>query len=192
MASLLQSTANTRAVLPGSFRFLRSDVPAQLTKAETDWLIAHQVQTIIDLRTGAEASKKPCPLAEDARFRYYRIPITGGNSIPATPKGVSESYIRMVDSQMSLILEKIQNAPTNVLFFCNAGKDRTGVVAAILQKAFGLSDAYILEDYLTSGENLRQALEGFANANPTVDLQVITPKREYMEEFLAWYHTNLP
>lgn len=190
MASLLKSTRNTRPVLPGSLRFLRSDVPVRLTVEEIDWLLTNQIRTVVDLRTAEESRQKPCPLASDARFAYHHLPVTGGNAVPSCTDAVAESYIRMVDSQMQHIFSFLQSASTNVLLFCNAGKDRTGVVSALLQKSFGLSDAEIVEDYLRSGDNLRDLLEAYAKINPAVDLQVITPKREYMERFLSWYESK--
>lgn len=44
----------------------------------------------------------------------------------------------MLDSQMYRIIDLICNAKSNVLYFCNAGKDRTGVVSAILLLKFSM------------------------------------------------------
>lgn len=190
MKSFLSSTNNTRPVLPGSLRYVRSDVPHRLTAEETEWLLAQNLRTIVDLRTAAEQQRKPCPLAEDGRFTYLHLPVTGGDGVPAAPEAVAASYIRMASDGMQGILAAIRNAPTNVLFFCNAGKDRTGVVSAILQKEASLPDAYILDDYVLSGENLREQLAAFAAADPAIDIRVITPQRAYMAEFLRWYDAN--
>ena len=184
--SLLRSTANTRPVLPGSLRYIRSDVPWQVTTSEIEWLIEQNIRTIIDLRTDAEQESKPCRLAADDRFVYLHLPVTGGDTVPAAPDDVTDSYIRMVDEQMLRILAAIRNAPTNVLYFCNAGKDRTGVVSAILQKMFDVPEETIIADYIRSGENLAAQLEAFEKANPAVDPRVIRPQSAYMEQFLAW------
>ena len=63
MSSLLSSTVNTRAVLPGSLRILRSDAPVAPTEADIQWLLTHGVTTLIDLRTEVECARRPCPLA---------------------------------------------------------------------------------------------------------------------------------
>ena len=115
------------------------------------------------------------------------MPVTGGNAIPAVPEEVACSYIRMADAAMDRIVETILNADTNVLYFCNAGKDRTGVVSAILLSRLGYDRQYILADYLASGENLREVLQAYARSNPEADLRVITPQAAYMEAFLDWY-----
>lgn len=187
MKSLFTSTYNTRFTLPGSCRYLRSDVPDRITEEERNWLLAQNVRTIVDLRSSAERTRRPCPLETDDRFCYHHLPVTGGDCIPASPEAVGESYIAMADERMTEIIRLIQNASTNVLYFCNAGKDRTGVVSAILQKDAGLPEAFILDDYVASGENLKDKLEAFAKSNPAIDLRVITPNRAYMKHFLAWY-----
>ena len=183
---MLNSTLNTRAVLPDSLRYVRSDVPDKLTEQETEWLLQENITTIVDLRMEDERKKRKCPLAEDNRFRYLCMPVTGGNVVPETVDEVSKSYIAMADEQMRTIITAISGAETNVLHFCNAGKDRTGVVSAILLAQSGMDDEYIVKDYMKSKENLRPMLEDFAKKCPQVDIRVITPDERYMKEFLVW------
>lgn len=184
--SMMNSTLNTRAILPGSLRYVRSDVPDKLTERETEWLLQENITTIVDLRTEDEREKRKCPLAEDNRFRYLCMPVTGGNVVPETVDEVSKSYIAMADEQMKAIITAICEAETNVLYFCNAGKDRTGVVSAILLAKSGMDDEYIVKDYMKSKENLCPMLEDFAKKCPQVDIRVITPDEKYMKEFLVW------
>ena len=64
------------------------------------------------------------------------------------------------------------------------GKDRTGVVSALLLERLGYERAYILDDYLRSGAALREVLDAFCAAHPEIDPEVVRPQRRYMEEFL--------
>ena len=153
MSSLLESTTNTRQVLPGSFRLLRSDVPLSPTEKDVAFLLKHGVTTLIDLRSEEEVLRRPCPLAAHPGFSYQHLPVTGGNTMPASPADVPRSYLRMVDAQMAHILRTIRSAGSGVMFFCAAGKDRTGVVSALLQRQAGLKRGEIVADYLLSGEN---------------------------------------
>lgn len=184
---LLKSTKNTRQLLPDRLQFIRSDVPVHLTDQECQWLLDHSITTIIDLRTETERMQKPCVLEQDPAFLYISLPVNGGNAVPEAPDKVAASYIRMVDGTMDTIIDTILNAKTNVLYFCNAGKDRTGVVSAILLSKLGYGRQYIIEDYLRSGINLKGELQAFAEQNPDVDLNVITPRAEYIQGFLDWY-----
>ncbi len=187
MSSLLGSTRNTRAILPDSLRFIRSDVPSQITQEEIEWLVKNQITTIVDLRTDEERLQKECPLIHNSRFQYYCMPVTGGNVVPQTTDDVSESYIHMVDAQMDQIIDVIWNAPSNVLYFCNAGKDRTGVVSAILLKKMGLDMDFIVADYMESKHNLEEMLVSYAKENTNVDIEIITPHERYIREFLVWW-----
>ncbi|MBQ8527885.1 MAG: tyrosine-protein phosphatase [Lachnospiraceae bacterium] len=184
--SMLNSTLNTRAILPDSLRYIRSDVPDKLTEQETEWLLQENITTIVDLRTEVEREKRKCTLADDNRFKYLCMPVTGGNVVPGSVDEVSKSYIAMADEQMKAIITAICEAKTNVLYFCNAGKDRTGVVSAIILVRAGMDEDYIVGDYMKSKENLQPMLEEFAKQCPQVDIRVITPDERYIKEFLEW------
>lgn len=142
MHRFFASTKNTRPVLPGSLRYIRSDVPLQVTEEEKQWLTGHNITTVVDLRTERERAAKPCPLEQDGRFRCLHLPVTGGDALPESPAWVARSYINMADDRMERILKTITEAESNVLFFCTAGKDRTGVVAALLQRRAGCPEEY--------------------------------------------------
>ena len=184
MPSLLASTANTRPVLPGNDRLLRSDAPLSPTAADVDYLLSHGATTLIDLRSDAEVAAKPCPLAEDSRFDYRHMPVTGGNAMPQSPADVPLSYLRMVDAQMARILEVIRNTE-GVMYFCTAGKDRTGVVSALLQREHGLFSETIAAEYALSGDNLRAMFTSFRARHPEINEEIYAPKKEYMLQFLS-------
>ena len=53
-----------------------------------------------------------------------------GGGIPESLESVADAYLKMIDGQMERIICAILKAESNVLYFCGAGKDRTGVVSA--------------------------------------------------------------
>ena len=65
MSSLFKSTKNTRQLIKGDSRFIRSDVPVSLTAEEIKWLEDEDVVTVIDLREESEQQAKPCLLKND-------------------------------------------------------------------------------------------------------------------------------
>lgn len=191
MASILEGTLNARVIAEtGSRLLVRSDAPVDVTAADVAWLLEHGVTTLIDLRSASEVERVPVPLAGDSRFAYENMPVTGGNVIPATPEQVPASYIAMVDAQMAGIVHRIESAPGGVLWFCSAGKDRTGVVSAIVLSRLGVSRQEIVDDYVESAGNLREALEGVARRRPEARLDVMIPRRQTMERFLDWYKAH--
>jgi len=187
MGNIFESTVNTRPILPGSLRYIRSDVPVAVSEDERQWLLQNGITAVVDLRTEDERSRKECPLISDGRFRYLFRPVTGGDVIPASPEEVPQSYLAMADERLAQTVELIRSLQTGVLYFCNAGKDRTGVLSAILLLGEGFSAEYIVEDYMKSAENLRERLEAFARSEPSVDIRVITPCERYIRGFLERY-----
>ena len=179
MASLLSTTLNTRFVREGSYRYIRSDVPDKLNEDDIAWLLEHNVRTIVDLRAPQEAAKRPCPLATHPAFTYHSIPVSTG-----------DSYMAMADDTMEQIIRLVEAAPTNVMYFCNAGKDRTGVLSALLLQRMGASRQEIVDNYLITAENLREMLAAFVAQRPELSLSVVTPRAWYMETFLDRYNAR--
>ena len=126
MSSLLESTLNTRTLPVGDMRYVRSDAPLCLSEEEIQWLLNNNITTLVDLRSVQELKRKPCPLQGVQGFTYYHLPVTGGEDVPKSREHLHEIYRGMIDEQMDIILDTILNAPSNVMFFCTAGKDRTG------------------------------------------------------------------
>ena len=186
MGSLLQSTRNTRALPAGALRYIRSDVPERLTDMEIRWLMDNQITTIVDLRSDEETSAKPCCLAGRVGFRYVHLPVTGGGGTPRSIEHLYVVYRQMLDEQMERIVGTIMGASSNVLYFCTAGKDRTGVVSAVILKRLGFSDEAIIDDYMQSKDNLIDMLTAYAGTHPEVDLEIIVPHRKNMEQLLEY------
>lgn len=185
MSSLFRSTLNTRALPTGDLRFIRSDYPAALSEEEIQWLREQRITTVVDLRDEKEYRAKPCMLERESGFTYYHLPVTGGGSIPASPEAVAASYLAMLDGQMERIISTIMEAETNILFFCTAGKDRTGVVSALILKRLGFSEREIIADYMESKTNLLSFLTSYAAEHPEVDIQTILPREENIKTLLA-------
>ena len=78
--SLLKSTQNTRTLLTGSYRYIRSDVPGSLTDDEVRWLYQNGITTIVDLRSEGEFLRKPCRLEHEEGFTYFKGSNTSYNN----------------------------------------------------------------------------------------------------------------
>ena len=184
MSSLLNSTRNTRPLNNGSLKYIRSDAVCELSDEEIAWLIENNVMTIVDLRSAEEAGKEPCCLRDRVEFKYINIPVSGGNTVPESADAVSISYLNMVDDMMWEIISVIENAETNVLYFCHAGKDRTGVVSALLLLKQNVSHEEIIDDYMRSSDNLEALLDEYCRNNPKLNKDILMPKSTYIEQFL--------
>ena len=184
MPSLFQSTLNTRLLPTGTMRFIRSDCPQKLTEEEIGWLRQNRVTTIVDLREKKEYEKTPCCLEKEEGFTVYHMPVTGGGDTPKSPDEVVSVYLGMLDKQMDHIIQTILGAKSSVLYFCGAGKDRTGVVSAILLKKLGFDDQTIIDDYMKTKENLLDFLLNYVNEHPQVDINTIIPNEKNIRKVL--------
>ena len=149
--SLLSCTCNTREL--GGIRtadggltkcgvFWRSDVPVAPTAEDAEKLRAAHITTIIDMRTEEERLRKPCGLADIEGFEYYHFPITEGSGVPESLEAVPLSYMDIATADsMPKVMKTIAEAAEGVLFHCTAGKDRTGVVSAIILYTLGYDEA---------------------------------------------------
>lgn len=184
MSSLLKSTKNTRVLPTGTNQYFRSDFPENLTDEEIRWLLDQDITTIVDLRSCNEVLKKPCRLKEIEGFRYFHLPVTGGGDTPKSLEHLYIVYQQMIDDKMKNIIDTILNAESKVMYFCTAGKDRTGVVSALILKHLGFRDEIIIDDYMKSKDNLMDLLTAYVNVHPEVDIEIIIPHRENIEQLL--------
>jgi len=134
-------------------RLLRADALHRMDDAAVDALLDTGVTTVIDLRHGDELTHQPNPFAGHADVVYRNVSLLEGLSPSLMGEGdvLLELYIlALTQRQQALaeVLRIIADAPDGaVLFHCTAGKDRTGIVAALLLGAAGVDAEVIVEDY---------------------------------------------
>lgn len=134
-------------------RLFRSMTPQFMTEAGVSKLRDELgVRTIVDLRREETAKAGPF---QGAPFRRRVVPfVTAGPDAPHdTPRDVIVSQVfERSGSQAVEAIEFIASAAGDSasLFHCYTGKDRTGVLAAVILRLLGVSEADVLEDYLLS------------------------------------------
>lgn len=186
MSSLLQSTLNTRALPTGDLRYIRSDYPGNLTPSEIRWLAENNITTVIDLREEKEYLIHPCILESMPGFVFYHLPVTGGGDTPKSAEAVASVYPGMLDDQMDTIIDTILTAKTNVLYSYGAGKDRTGVMSAVLLKRLGFSHQQIIQDYMESKANLMDFLTSYVRTHPETDISILIPRVGNIQKVLSF------
>ncbi len=185
----LSGTANTREVSglrseDGRFlcprRLLRSDTLSELSQQDVDLLVnEYGVRAVIDLRGEDERRLEMPSLIERhplvvTRFLPLLIEDDDGAEeflLPwqKTPQHVKASrmtfetpYNRFLCDRPDSIVTALgfmSSTPGAVLINCAAGKDRTGVVVALLLAELGMVESEILTDFLASTERVPQILE---------------------------------
>ena len=193
--SLLETTLNTRDLgghktndgkITIFNRIYRSDY-GEKSPSERDiqLLFSNKIKTIIDMRLLQKSNQNKSFFEYLKYFKYYNIPIEEGSQIPKSINDVPKSYIEIACSKnIKNILEIIANSENGVLLNCSAGKDRTGVVTAIIFMLCGVNKDEIIKDYMISKECLKEKLIEIKNKNPDIDINIITPHESYISDFI--------
>jgi protein tyrosine/serine phosphatase len=177
---------------------LRADDLVQLTAAGLTALGEYGVATVLDLRWPEEAARYPSPVPPALpHIRYERVSLLTNTEDEwrLRSRDVAKELwkcvvLEHVSRELRQVLHVIATAaPGPLLFHCIAGKDRTGLVAALLLSLADVTPAAIAHDYAQSGENLRAGyLQRYAEADPARILEAIRCPEEgayNMLEFLS-------
>jgi protein-tyrosine phosphatase len=132
---------------------------------------------VVDLRTGRElqASGRGPLGPEPVAFHHLAVvqegaPGTAGDgesvAAPAPPgDDLAERYLWYLEVGRGALVEALtllggaDHYP--LVFHCAAGKDRTGVLAALVLELVGVDRGVIVPDYVTAAERIRLLLDGW-------------------------------
>jgi protein-tyrosine phosphatase len=175
---------------------LRSDDLAQLTPVGVQALAEFGVETVLDLRWAEEIALNPSPIGAQApQIRYVHSSLLA--STPAQWRELSKScekelwkcvVLEKVRPQLATVLRVIAAAPAGpLLFHCVAGKDRTGIVAALMLTLAEVKPAAIAADYAESTQMLGDAyLQRYKDADPQDVLENVRCPEEGVHNMLAY------
>jgi len=165
---------------------VRSDNVASLTAEGRQAMIDYGVTTVIDLRSEAEVKGSPGPPFSEFQSTsrlspegttlgtpvYRNLPLIDDatasvlNQAPTMP----ERYVLMLEHRqrgVGAIFDAIATADGPVLFHCFAGKDRTGLVAAMMLSIAGADPQAIGTDFAETDLQLAGRYEEWlAKASP--------------------------
>ena len=184
-------------------RLFRADGLHRLTEADRRQLIDLGVATVIDLRTvdeaeqrgrfpvadGPGALRRPAPDRRPALHRGDAVVGRGlVRGLPLRPDGVRGRS----RPDRGLRRPGRRGTPCPAVFHCSAGKDRTGVLSALILAFLGVPDETIVEDYALSGPAMERLLDRLKEEYPdsVEDVMRYAPAvlqvlPETMEEFLG-------
>lgn len=147
-------------------RLYRSDTLQALTAADVDLLVGRLgLRTVVDLRLAAEVEGEGRGLlAGRPEVRFVDAPLAMARTEGIAPERVLEHLYEecLQSDSLPRAVERIAahaDAPT--LFHCAAGKDRTGIVAALVLALAGVEREAIVADYLRSAAAMPRMIERF-------------------------------
>jgi protein-tyrosine phosphatase len=180
----------------------RSADISKLTDSDVVVLEHRHVSTVVDLRGVQESKQAPdrlpvgtdyilCPAGSDNTLSDWMKQVaairteSGGDSMMRVYYGHTE----FLADRYRPFFNKLLGLPGNqaLLFHCTAGKDRTGIGAALLLYALGVPDDKILEDYeatnyyrTAENKRMQSAMEQGMHITPPVAGALLAARREYL------------
>lgn len=192
-------------------RVYRSDRLTGLTGEDLVLLKGLGIRRVFDLRSDLELAEHGAGEFSTAEGRHRHAPLVSISLSLSDPRidwskvDLGQRYLEMMVEGRGVIREIFEHIATSddgaTLFHCTGGKDRTGVVAAVLLRALGADDETIVADYAVSEKYLASFVEasrammekeGF---DPQIVLYLCGSPAERMEKMLKdldgrWGSTN--
>ncbi|WDF46169.1 tyrosine-protein phosphatase [Chryseobacterium sp. KACC 21268] len=168
-----------------------------------------KIKKVIDLRTKQEITKEKDHLPSDIIYKNYPAFEDNNDEMKNAKKLALKGKIKQTDADKRMlrfyteyvsenpqviktIITEILDSEEPVLYHCTAGKDRTGMITAIILKILKFDDNMIFEEYLVSNDLRKNVIEKRLNlANnlhfvfPKLDIGVIEKsswiEREYLQ-----------
>ncbi len=152
--------------------FIRSEAPSGLAPSDLDYLRTLGVTTSIDFRGDREIKRQPSDLNGPDWVQYLRSPAFNkqvgfatrdpGATPIASFVGWAETYVEMIEGCKDWVrqtLEYIAGSAGTVIYNCTTGKDRTGIISALLLGLAGVAEEDIIADYCVSEVYLEPVYE---------------------------------
>ena len=182
----------------------RSDTLHELTASDVARLRSMGLATIIDLRTPRELEQTGRGPLEPEAIAFRHLSVIGdggaGGEAVAAPEvdDLTERYLWYLEVGGHALAEALSMlgdpASYPLVFHCAAGKDRTGVLAALVLDLCGVAAEAIVADYLITADRMELIL-GRYRSDPAFEARMaqVPPGRfgveaDTMERFLDILH----
>lgn len=190
-------------------QLFRADGVHRATPADLKTLQSWGVSVVVDLRTANE--REGDGLLDEPGFEVKHLPVFDGLDAAAVEidrtkdSYLEDLYVQIIDSRgdrIARIVTELAEASAPALFHCTAGKDRTGVIAALVLSVVGVPDASIAGDYARSHdamtglaawyrEHRGTTVGGHAPADDTsVAMSYLGARPEWILRMLDHVHTE--
>ena len=160
----------------------RSDDLFRLSIADYHTFEAIGIRTVVDLRTDVEANQRGRFALDGTNISYYQhsLPdisveseddeeITGSDYIFHRYKQILLYGTAQIVEVLALLSNR-NNIPA--VFHCAVGKDRTGLMAALILDSVGVDRSQILDDYALSAQSIEAMLCWLDKQLPQLGAQI--------------------
>jgi protein-tyrosine phosphatase len=185
-------------------RLFRSDTLHELTEADIQVLRDVGLATIVDLRTSTEVERTGQGLLKTEPVGYVHLSVMqegisqeAAASVSLADLDLASLYLGWLESSPAPLVEAINVIGTPerfpLVFHCAAGKDRTGVLAALILEILGVRRDLIVDDYVLTATRIdlirvRQRRDPETAQRMDVAPQLFNVEALTMEKFLDGLH----
>ena len=126
------------------------------------------VSDIVDLRSSFELESEGRGALAREPIGFHHAPLFDGDPARAEQAAarrlvtLADRYVGMLEmasGPIARVIEILATARGAAVYHCAAGKDRTGVISAVVLGAVGVPDDLIVADYALSAENIDAIIE---------------------------------
>ncbi len=164
---------------------VRADSVRQLTEEGWEELVDYGIRTVVDLRMDEEREEDPpagapvdlvhVSLFDDDKAVFEEIDAAAeaAPDVASATRDVYLLFLARFKANVATAIRTVANAPVGGgVVHCMGGKDRTGLVTALLLALADVDDEQIAADYALSEERLRPRHElWFAEAETEAELK---------------------
>lgn len=183
-------------------KFYRSGHLYQLKKKTLKTFENLGIKEIIDLRNSKEISQRPDVIPQNVDHKNYSAFEDEGDQLDQAKKLVLKGKVKGTDADQRMldfyktyatenpeiikkIIHEILDSEDPVLYHCTAGKDRTGIITALILTILKFDSATIENDYLLSNNYRKQLVQ--KRLHLAHNLHFIYPKMDLnVIEKLSW------
>lgn len=183
--------------------YLRSDNVYNITDSEKEFLKGYGLTTVIDLRSPDEVKDKPNPFMNDKGVGYHNIPllsmdmseiISKANAKEMKTFKLGDLYKAIAENSQAELRRVfgvfLEESSVCTLYHCTAGKDRTGVISALLLSMVGVELEDIMADYEVTNTHLRKIYRNIKHIAPEIPISMIESAPINIEEFINHINEN--
>ena len=202
----LDGTVNTRdlggyktinGLLTRNGVFYRSDSLSNITQKDIDYLVNNlKIKKSIDLRSDEEIRNEPSAFEHYPAVQYLHVPISLNTMEVTSVNSLYLQYIRILEEYKKeigyIFAELSTNSPAIVS--CAGGKDRTGIVSALLLGISNVESKDIVFDYYCSKILLEETFDihrkRIVDGVSTIPLYGLECRPETMKNMINYIKTN--
>jgi len=166
-------------------QLFRSDALHHLTARDVARLTDELgIGLVVDLRSSGELRAEGRGPLADAPARFAHLPLFDGDvererNELAEEISLADRYVMMAEfarEPIARVLVALAESEAPAVYHCAAGKDRTGVVTALLLGILGVRDELIAADYAATQEALEPIVERLLSAEGYRDMLEALPE----------------